>query len=81
VHYEANRFDLVRLNNVIEHLPSPKALVRAVHRILRLFGGGTGRILAGKITSTCLVPRPLPVCWRIAASAPFGQEPRVYTWL
>jgi 2-polyprenyl-3-methyl-5-hydroxy-6-metoxy-1,4-benzoquinol methylase len=35
VYYEANRFDLVRLNNVIEHLPSPKALVRAVHRILR----------------------------------------------
>jgi len=35
VHYEANHFDVVRLNNVIEHLPSPKAVVRAVHRILR----------------------------------------------
>lgn len=35
VHYEANRFDVVRLNNVIEHLASPKAVVRAVHRILR----------------------------------------------
>jgi SAM-dependent methyltransferase len=35
VHYEANRFDVVRLNNVIEHLSSPKAVVRAVHRILR----------------------------------------------
>jgi SAM-dependent methyltransferase len=35
VHYQANRFDVVRLNNVIEHLSSPKAVVRAVHRILR----------------------------------------------
>lgn len=35
VHYEADYFDVVRANNVIEHLSSPKAMVRAVHRILR----------------------------------------------
>ncbi len=35
VNYEANRFDVVRLNNVIEHLASPKAVIRAVHRVLR----------------------------------------------
>lgn len=35
LHYEADHFDVVRANNVIEHLPSPKAMVRAVHRILR----------------------------------------------
>jgi 2-polyprenyl-3-methyl-5-hydroxy-6-metoxy-1,4-benzoquinol methylase len=35
VHYEADSFDVVRANNVIEHLSSPKAMVRAVHRILR----------------------------------------------
>jgi 2-polyprenyl-3-methyl-5-hydroxy-6-metoxy-1,4-benzoquinol methylase len=34
-HYEPGRFDVVRLNNVIEHLPSPKAVVRAAHHILR----------------------------------------------
>lgn len=35
LHYKANHFDVVRANNVIEHLPSPKVMVRAVHRILR----------------------------------------------
>ena len=38
VYYEGNRFDVVRLNNVIEHLASPKAVIRAVHRILRRGG-------------------------------------------
>ena len=33
--YESNLFDVVRLNNVIEHLPSPKKLVESVHNILR----------------------------------------------
>jgi 2-polyprenyl-3-methyl-5-hydroxy-6-metoxy-1,4-benzoquinol methylase len=33
--YDANLFDVVRLNNVIEHLPSPMALVKAVYHILR----------------------------------------------
>jgi len=36
--YEKNFFDVVRLNNVIEHLPSPKKLVTSVHDILRLGG-------------------------------------------
>jgi len=35
VHYKADHFDIVRAHNVIEHLPSPKAMVRKVHRILR----------------------------------------------
>ena len=33
--YKENLFDVVRLNNVIEHLPSPKKLVESVHDILR----------------------------------------------
>jgi 2-polyprenyl-3-methyl-5-hydroxy-6-metoxy-1,4-benzoquinol methylase len=33
--YEKNLFDVVRLNNVIEHLPSPRKLVEIVHHILR----------------------------------------------
>ncbi len=36
--YEKDFFDVVRLNNVIEHLPSPKKLVTSVHGILRLGG-------------------------------------------
>jgi SAM-dependent methyltransferase len=36
--YEENSFDVVRLNNVIEHLPSPKKLVTSVHDIVRLGG-------------------------------------------
>lgn len=36
--YEKNFFDVVRLNDVIEHLPSPKKLVKSVHDILRLGG-------------------------------------------
>jgi 2-polyprenyl-3-methyl-5-hydroxy-6-metoxy-1,4-benzoquinol methylase len=33
--YEKNLFDVVRLNNVIEHLSSPRKLVEVVHHILR----------------------------------------------
>lgn len=33
--YEPNSFDVVRLNDVIEHVPSPRALVRDIERILR----------------------------------------------
>ena len=33
--YEENSFDVVRLNNVIEHLLSPKKLVTSVHDIVR----------------------------------------------
>jgi SAM-dependent methyltransferase len=33
--YEPNSFDVVRLNNVIEHAPSPRALVRDIGRVLR----------------------------------------------
>lgn len=33
--YENNLFDVVRLNNVIEHVSSPRKLVEAVHHILR----------------------------------------------
>jgi SAM-dependent methyltransferase len=33
--YEPNSFDVVRLNNVIEHAPSPRALVRDIERVLR----------------------------------------------
>ena len=32
---DADYFDVVRANNVIEHLSSPRAMVRAVHRIIR----------------------------------------------
>jgi 2-polyprenyl-3-methyl-5-hydroxy-6-metoxy-1,4-benzoquinol methylase len=35
LHYKTDYFDIVRAHNVIEHLPSPKAMVREVHRILR----------------------------------------------
>jgi 2-polyprenyl-3-methyl-5-hydroxy-6-metoxy-1,4-benzoquinol methylase len=33
--YEPNLFDVVRLNNVIEHTPSPRALLRDIVRVLR----------------------------------------------
>ena len=33
--YEPNSFDVVRLNNVIEHAPSPRALVHDIKRVLR----------------------------------------------
>jgi len=33
--YESDLFDVVRLNNVIEHLPSPRKLVEIVYHILR----------------------------------------------
>jgi 2-polyprenyl-3-methyl-5-hydroxy-6-metoxy-1,4-benzoquinol methylase len=33
--YEKNLFDVVRLHNVIEHLPSPRKLVEVVYHILR----------------------------------------------
>jgi len=36
--YEENFFDVVRLNNVIEHLPSPRRLLTSVHDIVRLGG-------------------------------------------
>ena len=33
--YEPNSFDVVRLNNVIEHTSSPRALLRDIERVLR----------------------------------------------
>lgn len=33
--YESDFFDVVRLNNVLEHVPSPRALVRDIERVLR----------------------------------------------
>jgi len=36
--YEESFFDVVRLNNVIEHLPSPKRLLTSVHDIVRVGG-------------------------------------------
>ncbi len=33
--YDPNSFAAVRLNNVIEHTPSPRGLVRDIHRVLR----------------------------------------------
>jgi SAM-dependent methyltransferase len=33
--YEPNSFDVVRLNNVIEHVPSPRALLGDIRRVIR----------------------------------------------
>jgi len=33
--YEPNSFDVVRLNNVIEHVPSPRALLQNIRRVIR----------------------------------------------
>ena len=36
--YDKNFFDVIRLNNVIEHLPSPRKLLTSVHDIIRREG-------------------------------------------
>lgn len=38
VRFDSGRFDVVYLGDVIEHVPSPRAMVREAHRILRLGG-------------------------------------------
>jgi SAM-dependent methyltransferase len=47
--YEPNSFDVVRLNNVIEHVPSPWALLQDIRRVIR--PGGLLFISTPNVTS------------------------------
>jgi SAM-dependent methyltransferase len=47
--YEPNSFDVIRLNNVLEHVASPRALLREIRRLLR--PGGLLFISTPNVTS------------------------------